>query len=58
MEKEKLFRVIYWTLFACAVGSLWISLRSQLYALEYSFIAVGFWGAAYLFNRKFIVKQE
>lgn len=56
MEKEKLFKIIYWVLFACAVGCLWISLRSQLYALEYSLIAVGFWGAAYFFNKKFIIK--
>lgn len=49
--------MIYWGLFACALGALWISLRSQLYALEYSLIAVVFWAAAYFFNKKFLPKQ-
>ncbi|MEQ6121046.1 hypothetical protein AAOP42_16065 [Reichenbachiella sp. MALMAid0571] len=58
MEREKIVKIIYWVLFACALGSLWISLRSQLYAMEYSLIAVAFWVAAYFFNKKFMTKEE
>jgi len=57
LEKEKFLKVIYWVLFSCALGSLWISLRSQLYAMEYSLIAVAFWVGAYFFNKQFIAKD-
>ena len=57
MEKDTLYKVIYWSLFACAIGALWISLRTQYNQIEYSLVAAAFWGAAYLFNKKFLTKS-
>ncbi|WP_420581240.1 hypothetical protein [Reichenbachiella sp.] len=57
MSKEKLFKSVYWILFVGAVVFLYFSLRTQYYQLEYSLVALGLWGGAFLLNR-FVKKED
>jgi len=56
MSKEKLLKIIYWTLFSGAVVFLYFSLRTKFYQLEYSMVALALWGGAFFLNR--FVKKE
>lgn len=51
MNRVKALKVLYWTLIIGAILVFWVSLRTQYYAVEYSFIALGIWAAAFLVNR-------
>ncbi|SMD38816.1 hypothetical protein SAMN04488029_3891 [Reichenbachiella faecimaris] len=57
MSKEKLLKILYWVLFIGAVIFLYFSLRTQYYQLEYSLVALGLWGGAFLLNR-FVKKED
>lgn len=57
MSEEKLFKIIYWVLFAGAAIFLYFSLRTQYYQLEYSLVALAFWGGAFFLNR-FVKKED
>jgi len=57
MDTEKLFKILYWVLFASAAACLYISLRTQYYQIEYSILALAFWGAAYGVNRYYGKKE-
>lgn len=57
MSKEKLLKIIYWVLFAGAAIFLYFSLRTQFYQLEYSMVALAFWGGAFFLNR-FVKKED
>ncbi|MEO9804620.1 MAG: hypothetical protein ABJF04_15295 [Reichenbachiella sp.] len=57
MTREKLLKIIYWTLFSGAVIFLYFSLRTQYYQLEYSLVALALWGGAFFLNR-FVKKED
>ncbi|WP_456459416.1 hypothetical protein [Reichenbachiella sp.] len=57
MSREKLLKIIYWVLFVGAIVFLYFSLRTQFYQLEYSLVALAFWGGAFLLNR-FVKKED
>lgn len=57
MTKEKLLKILYWVLFGGAALFLYFSVRTQFYQLEYSLVALAFWGGAYFLNR-FVKKED
>lgn len=56
MNKGLILKVAYWTSFIAAGCCLYISLRTSYYQVEYSLLALAFWGGAYLVNR--MMKKE
>jgi hypothetical protein len=58
MDKTKFYKIIYWLLFAGAAACLYISLRTQYYQLEYTFLALAFWGGAFGINRLYKKEEE
>gem|GEM_PF-4610158 len=52
MELTKILRIIYWILVAIMIMVFYYSLRyAGEEAMKYTFVALGFWTAAFLLNR-------
>ena len=52
MERVKLLRTVYWVFFAATFIILYYSLRyAGDQAMEFTFLALAFWGAAFFLNR-------
>lgn len=51
MTKERILKILYWTLFIGAIIFLYFSLRTQTYQLEYTLVALASWAGAFFLNR-------
>ncbi|MFY0627526.1 MAG: hypothetical protein JXR07_14585 [Reichenbachiella sp.] len=51
MKKSSILRISYYIIFGLVVASFYIGLRSEEYKVEYTILALVFWGAAFLVNK-------
>jgi FtsH-binding integral membrane protein len=53
---RKIFKILIWVLVVASLGTFWVSLRSEEFAMEYAMIAMVLWmfalGLNYLLKKK------